>query len=118
MVFMVYESAPRKVPKQVGIVGRSATNLVYLHPYLSDYHWSLIAQRVANFGNENCINLMVSSGLEIRIIFWEKIDIHFFFNLNYFCGKWMVLFILNLQPSEIIVRRVTWYYRKYTLYHI
>lgn len=60
MVFMVYESTPRKVPKQTGVVGRMPTNFIYLHPYLTDYHWNLIAQRVANFGNENCVNLLVS----------------------------------------------------------
>lgn len=97
MVFMVYESAPRKVPKQVGIVGRSATNLVYLHPYLSDYHWSLIAQRVANFGNENCINLMVSSGPEIFLLYFGKSLVFIcFFNLKLFLCEVYVLFFVKL----------------------
>lgn len=60
IVFLTYESTPRKVAKQVGATGNSPTNLVYLHSYLSDYHWNLIAQRVANFGNENCICRLVS----------------------------------------------------------
>jgi type IV secretory pathway VirB6-like protein len=61
MVFMVYESTPRKISKQIGATGSAATNLVYLHPYLSDFHWNTIAQRVANFGNENCVRQLVSS---------------------------------------------------------
>lgn len=60
MVFITYEFSRRKVPKQVGNLGKSATNLVYLHPYLIDYHWQLIAQRVVNFGDERCRHLLVS----------------------------------------------------------
>lgn len=59
MVFMVYGSNRRRVPKQTGNYGKSATNLVYLHPYLTDFHWELIAQRVKNFGDENCLKLLV-----------------------------------------------------------
>lgn len=64
---MVYEAAPRIIPKQVSVMAKSPTNLVYLHPYLSDYHWKLIAQRVVNFGDENCINLLVSIYLRFII---------------------------------------------------
>jgi len=60
MLFMIYETQPRKVPKQVGSVGKAPTNLVYLHPYLSDFHWKIIAQRVMNFGGDNCLNLLVN----------------------------------------------------------
>lgn len=59
MMSMVYESSRRRVPKQAGNIGKSATNLVYLHPYLTDFHWETIAQRVVNFGDESCHNLLV-----------------------------------------------------------
>lgn len=61
MLFLIYETQPRKVPKQVGTVGKAPTNLVYLHPYLSDFHWKTLAQRVVNFGGESCVNLLVNS---------------------------------------------------------
>ena len=61
IVFMTYESTSRKITQQVGATGKAPTNLIYLHPYLTDFHWNLIAQRVANFGNENCVRQLVSS---------------------------------------------------------
>ncbi|XP_069682765.1 unhealthy ribosome biogenesis protein 2 homolog [Periplaneta americana] len=37
----------------------SATNLRYLHPYLSSELWNLVAQRIKNFGESDCKELLV-----------------------------------------------------------
>lgn len=36
----------------------SAYNITYLHPYLTANQWYLISQRIANFGEEPCKNIM------------------------------------------------------------
>ncbi|PNF39825.1 hypothetical protein B7P43_G03174 [Cryptotermes secundus] len=37
----------------------SATNLSYLHPYLNSELWNLVAQRIDNFGEADCKELLV-----------------------------------------------------------
>lgn len=37
----------------------SATNLSYLHPYLNSELWNLVAQRIGNFGEADCKELLV-----------------------------------------------------------
>lgn len=37
----------------------SATNLSYLHPYLNSELWNLVAQRIGNFGEADCRELLV-----------------------------------------------------------
>lgn len=37
----------------------SATNLSYLHPYLCSELWNLVAQRIGNFGEADCKELLV-----------------------------------------------------------
>lgn len=37
----------------------SATNLSGLHSYLTDDQWSLVAQRITNFGEAMCKRLLV-----------------------------------------------------------
>jgi len=37
----------------------SATNLTYLHPYLNNELWNLVAQRICNFGEADCKELLV-----------------------------------------------------------
>jgi hypothetical protein len=37
----------------------SATNLAYLHPYLCSELWNLVAQRIGNFGESDCKELLV-----------------------------------------------------------
>jgi len=37
----------------------SATNLTYLHPYMNSELWNLVAQRIGNFGEVDCKELLV-----------------------------------------------------------
>jgi hypothetical protein len=37
----------------------SATNLTYLHPYMNSELWNLVAQRIGNFGEAGCKELLV-----------------------------------------------------------
>lgn len=37
----------------------SACNITYIHSYLSRDQWSLISQRIANFGEKPCKKIMV-----------------------------------------------------------
>lgn len=37
----------------------SSCNLTYLHSYLSDKEWCLISERINNFGEKPCKQLMV-----------------------------------------------------------
>ncbi|XP_072157080.1 uncharacterized protein [Bemisia tabaci] len=56
-----YVDARIRVPKQTD---SSPTNLTYIHQYLSDYHWNLIAQRVINFGFDVCKDTLHSLVLQ------------------------------------------------------
>lgn len=46
----------------------SANNLTYLHSYLTNEQWSLISQRIKNFGEQPCKYVLVSYILLINIL--------------------------------------------------
>lgn len=98
MLFMIYETQPRKVPKQVGSVGKAPTNLVYLHPYLSDFHWKIIAQRVMNFGGDNCLNLLVNISRKTFLYYFITVFI-------LYTNSWSQLKAGSLIYSRLFITR-------------